>query len=307
METMKVAIATSVFLCTLCFYIPLQAETLPQRRARPPQWSDKQIGVFFEDAREHLVGERPAAEGAENKGQGAEQSEDQDTRVRWSKVIAAETLTAEVKRISNRLNLSLRRIGPFKSGGNQEVQREFAILTTVFDVMAQHDRNSRLKDSAPLLRDLCYRAMNACDEPTKAAYDLSKQTHATLQDALNGMSQPAEELEPAELVLQTLLMQRMEQAVEETLKPSLSSEGTFRKATNDIRREAQVLAMLAQVIQHPDSDYGDDDDFLGMAKDLQRASREMADGVEAKDYNATRAAFGHTTQSCSACHEGYRG
>ena len=121
------------------------------------------------------------------------------------------------------------------------------------------------------------------------------------------MSPPAEELEPAELVLQTLLMQRMEQAVEESLKPSLADESSFKKATGDIRREAQLLAMLALVIQHPESDYGDDDDFLGMARDLQKASQEMADGVDTEDYNATRAAFGRTTQSCSACHEGYRG
>lgn len=288
-------------------HFPLLAEDGTQRRARPPQWTEKEIGVFFQDAREHLVGERPIDEGAGSRGQGAGTSEESRDGVKWSAIIDADTLTAEVKRISNRLNLQLRRIGPFKSGGHLQCEREFGLLTTIFDVIAVHDKDSRLKDNAVLLRDLCYRATEACDEPTKAAFDVAKQTHATLQDVLNGMSPVEEELEPAELVLQTLLMQRMDQAVEETLKQSLGSEESFRKASDDIRREAQVLAMLAQVIQHPDSDYGEDDDFLSLAKDLQKASIEMTEGVDADDYPTTRAAFGRTTQSCSACHEGYRG
>ena len=299
-------------LCTISLLLflnlcALKVEEAVQRRARPPEWTNEQRGVFFEDFRDQLQGDRPAGEEVGSRGQEAGAAEKKVGEVRWSDVIDAETLTSEVKRISNRLNVLLQRIGPFKSGGNLNCEREFAMLTTLFDVIAQHDDNPRWKRSAPIMRNLCYRASEACAESTKAAYEVATETLMVLQDLLSGTKPVDEQLEPAQFVAQTLLMQRMGEAVEEHIEPNLADEQTFRRAMNDLSREAQLVAMMARVIQHPESDYGEDEDFLNYAEDLFRASRAVVEAVDSNDYRAARTAVGRTTQSCSACHEDYRG
>ena len=303
---MTIRISSALLLLFSLPCSPLEAAEAPPKRARPPVWTDAERSVFFVDFREHLQGERPVAEGAGGRGQRAETDEKNKTED-WSSVIDAGTLTAEVKKISNRLNLALQRIGPFKSGGNLDCRRHFAMLTTLFDVIAEHDDEPRWQRHAPFLRDLCYRAGEACDEPTKAAFDVATETHLVLQDLLNGTSPVVEELPSAELAAQTLLMQRMEQALEEIVKPAIADEKSFGRDSNDIRHEAQLLAMMARVIQHPESDYGEDDDFLNFAKDLRKASRDVVEAADSEDYGATRTAVGRASQSCIACHEDYRG
>ena len=289
----------------VCLVAPGFAEQPTSPRARPPRFSAAEEAVFFEDARQQLVGSRPQV-GEKDSVAGTAGEAVVDTE--WAALIDGDTLTAEVKRTVNRLNTSLRRVGPFRSGGNVQCRQEFAMLATLFQVISAHESELRWKASAPTMHELCFATAESCSEPTKESYEAAKAAYEVLAELLRGTT-PAEQApgSPPQLVDQTILMQRMETALETTISPALSDKRTFRRKSEDLRHESRMLAMLAKVIQHPDYDYGEDEDFLRMAEDLRKASQTISESVDSGDYDATREATGRASQSCSACHEGYRG
>ena len=65
--------------------------------------------------------------------------------------------------------------------------------------------------------------------------------------------------------------------------------------------------MLARTICREDYDFADDEAFVEIAHELGRASRELTEASERGDYEAARQAVGRVIQSCSDCHESYRG
>lgn len=295
--------------CLILALLPaccVSAEGPTSPLARPPEFTEHEKAIFFSDAREHLAGERPAekAKGSEQKAEGIGIA---DGASRWSDLVDSDTLTAEVKKIANRLNLALSRVGPFKSGGNVDCRQDFAMLATIFGVIAQHDGEPRWKASAAAMCELCYNAAEACNESSTESFQAAGSAHQVLADLLRGTTPPPAEAKPDRLVEQTLLMQRMETAVEKSISPALADKRTFRRNADTIGHEAQLLAMLARVIQHPDYDFGEDEEFLSMAEDLRKASQAITEAVRSENYEATRKATGRATQSCSACHEGYRG
>ncbi len=304
--------AMRIFLRSFCLVLSLisvvnpQAEGVESKRAKPPEFGEEQTSVFFEDARQHLVGERPTEKAEREQAKDQTDAKNQGDE-RWADLVEADTLTSEVKKIANRLNIALRRAGPFKSGGNVECRQDFSMLATLFRVIAEHEREPRWQSSAAAMHQLCYEAAQACREPTTESFKSAGEAHQVLADLLRGTTPPEVAATPPQLVEQTSLMQRMETAVETNISPALADKRTFRRNADTISHEAQLLAMLARVIQHPDYDFGEDEEFLSMAEDLRKASQAITKAVRQEDYEATRGATGRATQSCSACHEGYRG
>ncbi|MCG8447990.1 MAG: cytochrome c, partial [Pirellulales bacterium] len=103
------------------------------------------------------------------------------------------------------------------------------------------------------------------------------------------------------------LMQRMEQSFAENIAPSLANARQFRKRKQAISHEAQLLAMLAQVIQLAAYDYSDDETYVAYALGLRETCRELRRACDQGNYESARAAAGKVSQSCSACHADYRG
>jgi hypothetical protein len=102
-------------------------------------------------------------------------------------------------------------------------------------------------------------------------------------------------------------MQRMELALQEGIAPKVASEPLFKKSLDEIGHEAELLALLADVIVREEYEYWDDETFQTHAQDLKSAAGEVRRAVEAESYEAARAAAGRAGQACSICHEGYRG
>jgi cytochrome c556 len=101
-------------------------------------------------------------------------------------------------------------------------------------------------------------------------------------------------------------MTRIEKAQQEGLTPALANAGEFKKNSDKILHEAQILAVLGEVITREGYEFADDDTYLGYARELRDHALEIIDAVKQKNYEAARKAGGQIDKACSSCHEGYR-
>ena len=287
-----------------------RAEDQPPRRARPPQWSADVIEVFFEDARIHLAGDRPTREPAVFPAASAattSEATDLQDDTKWSTLIEAGELTSEVKSVHNRLSSLLERAGSFKSGGNADCRREFSLLAVLFGVVDQYDQEIRWQQEAVRMRALCSQAAHACETASDESFALAADVHSQIADLLRGQSISRQASDTVAPVDRGQLMQRMELAVEENISPWLANRKEFRRRKSNVAHESQLLAVLARTIRREDYDFADDKDFVEITRELGRASRELTEASEQGNYEAARQAVGRVTQSCSNCHDGYRG
>jgi len=279
-------------------------------QARPPEWSQQVRDVFFDDAREHLVGERPG-----NRLQSVPSPLDKKNKTRspWLQLIEVETLRAEIKRLNNVLARSVVSPTHFKSGGFRDCRRVFAELAVLFAVVEESDEAypRRWKKEAPGLRNAFSRAAKNCKVATNPTFAEARKCHENLNDLLRGQSaqlaNPTGKVAWDQIAERSLLMLRMELAVQEKLSSSLGSESSFRRMNQQLQHEAQVLAMLAEVIQQESYEFADDDTYLEYAQQLREASQQLDRACKQNNYESAREAVGRATKSCSDCHEGYRG
>jgi len=290
----------------------------PVKRAKPPVWSQDVLDEFFVDAREQLVGERPAKRSAgiatnPPAGQGREAANNAETdgAAPWSQVISGDALAAEVKRIAAALRNPLANPAKFKSGGYKACRSAFNELAVLFAVIAEYDGDVRWKEDAPALRDALARAARNCKTGTDQTFAEGAELQTQLDDLIRGErlgGQPAPPPERwSDLADRQLLMTRMEAALQEGISPALSNARDFSRKAVDVQQEAEVLSMLAAIIDCEEFEYWDDENFQQHSGDLRAASRELSSAAADANYDAARAAAGRAGQACSACHEGYRG
>jgi soluble cytochrome b562 len=282
----------------------------PAERAAPPTFTDADTEPFFPDAREALVGERPAAASSAIHAQGDDRSRATAT-FEWSRVVEGDTLATEVKRIATNLVEPLASPAAFKSGGNKVGRGEFAMLAVLFAVIEQYDGDVRWQREAGALRDASSRVSDTCRTASDQSYAAAVRLRDDLDELIRGGRLANNAVEPLEkwsqLSDRTLLMRRMEQAMQNLINPRLADATTLAKSAADIRHEAELLALLAAVIHREEYDYWDDETFTGYSHDLGSAASELARAAADGNYEAARAAAGAITNACAACHDGYRG
>ena len=283
-------------------------EGQPPLRARPPGWSADVVEVFFEDTREHLIGERPQPASTGFLAAAiASGPVDNQAEMKWSTLIEEDAITMEVKLIQNRLILLLSRAGSFKSGGNVDCRHEFSLLATLFGVVDEYDQEVRWQQEAARMRGLCSRAAQACETASDESLALADDASSQIADLLNGQSVSRQEPGEVMPIDRSQLMLRMELAMEESISPWLASRKAFRRRKSDVVHESQLLAMLARIICREGYEFADDEGFVEIGRGMELASRELTEASERGNYEAAREAAGRVTQSCSDCHDGYRG
>jgi hypothetical protein len=310
---MKLARFAALSLVALASLSAIAAEKAPPRRAKPPVWTPDVLDAFFADAREHLVGERPAAADAmpaiaEASDGGASPAVD---AFAWSQVIEGDSLDAEVKRIVTGLRDPLGNPAKFKAGGYKQCRADFSLLAVLFGVIAEHDGDVRWKEDAAALRNALARAAMNCKTATDQTFAEASQRKTDLEDLVRGErlgGEKPKELEKwSQLADRPLLMQRMEKLMQEEIAPALGNAKEFSKRAPEIRQKAELLAVLADVTQREEYEYWDDAGFQELSGDLRSATEELTRAAVEVNYEAARAAAGRAGQACSACHEGYRG
>lgn len=289
-------------------------QPLLAKEARPPQWSRDVLDTFFDDARDALDGPRPeyGKKGDATQPDTAQAPGDKKQAFAWSKLIGAETLEAEVKRLNQSVTNSVSKSGAFKSGGFKDARRDFSELAVLFAVTAEYDGNARWKDAAPGTRDELARTAATTKGGNDDSLRQSTTTNTALTDLIRGDRRPksaatVDVADWSQIAARPLLMQRLGISQQERLTEWLADPATFRRNQTDVAHEAQILAMLAEVIQREAYEFSDDDTYVGYAKELQQAAGALSTATVAGNYEQAQAAIGRATKACADCHDGYRG
>jgi hypothetical protein len=289
----------------------------PKKRARPPKWSAAVLDAFFDDARTQLVGKRPdyhaTAIAASNDKTGATNDDAAQAAVEgtWSKLIDAETIETEIKRVAQAVNKSVTTPTAFKSGAFEDCRRDFSELAVLFAVTADYDGDVRWKESAPGLRDLFSRAGRNCKVGTDQTYNESTQRKQDLADLIAGSRPKLPQAEKATdwgaVADRPPLMQRLNVAHQDRLTKWLANEIQFKKNLDDVRHETQIVAVIADVIGREGFDYADDEEYARLARELRQAASDIAEAVDLDDFDAAQKSINRAAKSCADCHELYRG
>jgi cytochrome c556 len=282
----------------------------PPKRAAPPVWTPEVESAFFDDARDALEGERPipgrSLESAPMTAGGAADPE----RFEWSRLISADALATEVKRVAASLAEPLATASAFKSGGNKTCLVDFSELAVLWAVIEQYDGEVRWQRDAAVLRNAFARAARNCKSASDQTFAEATERRAALEDLIRGGRTEDAAAEPVEkwsgLAERGPLMQRMQTGLQEGINPKLSDARAFSRAAADVQHEAQMLALLAEIIRRQEFEYWDDETFNEYADELGAAATDLSRAAADNNYEAARGAAGRAGQACAACHDGYR-
>jgi hypothetical protein len=298
------------------------AKSRPEKKQRtfktalPPKFTDDVREAFFTDARTKLgPGQPGGAVAATSPANSAAQTEDGDTTVAgnsaWSKLIAASTIEDEVKAQTNPLAEVTKTPSVFKGGGNHVARVHFTELAMLFGIISQYEGDVRWKKDAHGVREIFRRAGANCKVGTDNSYKEAHQRSDDLQQLITGGKIELPKADPdvkwVEIASRSPLMIRMgKEGYSTKIKTWTSDKGEFSKNRNALFEEAQIVAAIAHVIQDPSYEYGDDETYLGYAKDLEQQALEIAEAVKADSLSRAQTAAGQLNKACSSCHEGYR-
>jgi Cytochrome C' len=182
----------------------------------------------------------------------------------------------------------------------------------LFAVAAQFDGDARWKDAAASFRELFSRAGFGCQAGTDESYREATTCKQELADIVRGSRPQLPKAEAtvadwSKVVGRPPLMQRLNIAHQERLTKWLADPATFRRNQSDVSHEAQIMAMLANVIRREAFEFSDDETFVGYADELRQAASEVSAAAADGNYDAAREAIGRATKACASCHDGYRG
>jgi hypothetical protein len=313
-----VATAVATWLAGDCAFVNAAERERQVKRARPPKWSADVVDAFFEDAREKLVAERPdyksrgTAAGAAGDGAAAALDRNRsEAGVNWPKLIHAETIETEIKRVAHAVGQDVTTLSEFKGGKYQDCRRHFSVLAMLFAIAAEYDDTVRWQDSASGLRELFSRVARNCKVGTDATFREATQRSQDLADLVSGSRPQVPQAERTanwvEVSDRPPLMQRMNIAHEERLTNWLANEREFAKHRGDVLHEAQLVAAIAEVIGREGFEFWDDEQFGAYALELKQAASGVAGAAQQENYELARASGARMTKACADCHDGYRG
>lgn len=308
---LRVLTLPAILLAVVTAWETLVAAPPMPRRAKRPEFPASTVETFFPDAREKLQGERPGPRTAsEPPSPSAAPPVAAPNTAGWSKRISAETLEDEIKARLPKLASAVENPTRFKSGDYQAARRELGVLAAMLGIVAEYDGRVRWKAEAGALRDQLSRASSNCKVASDAALAEARARAEDLQLLVRGGGQPKAAPSGAadrlQLVDRTLLMQRLEEALEQTVRPSLGNEKVFQSAAAEMQHEAEVVAALSDLIERSGYEFADDETYLGYARAMGRQATALKAATLENSYDKARASGAELGQSCTACHEGYR-
>ncbi|MEM8679142.1 MAG: cytochrome c, partial [Planctomycetota bacterium] len=108
------------------------------------------------------------------------------------------------------------------------------------------------------------------------------------------------------LATRPAIMTRLQEA-EARLKAALANARGFKRRRGMIEREAEIIALQAAILTLPELDDAADDDYVAWCQELSQAAEAIAEAAMAADLDSAQQHFGTMQQSCTDCHEMYRG
>ena len=314
---MMQGIVLAAWLAASAAVLPAADRNAPPRlRSRPPSlpWSRLVTDAFFDDAFATLDGARPdfsrrpgpAAPGMPG-GQAAGADEG---GFAWSKLASGETLVDEIKDRAGGLAEGIATPASFKGGGYRDCRTELTTIATMFGVIAAYDGDVRWKGEAAAARDLFARAGFNCKAGSDQTYNEAKARADDMASMIQGsrLDRPADgesDVAWSDVAGRSPLMVRLERA-EKALSTATSSASEFRSGAEVVLHEAEIVAVLTQVLQEPELDDYDDETYRQYAAAMGEAAQAIRGAVLEGRYDEATAAVGRLKQSCDTCHGDYR-
>ena len=290
----------------------------PIRRAKPPAsvWDRTATKIFVDDAFAELDGERPdfVAATKPSATAGASQSGAATSPAaggfKWSALASEDTLTDEIKDMKAVLTGVVASQSDFKGGGYDKAREAFSAVALAFGVIAAYDQEIRWRKDAETARDLFARVGSNCKVGTDQSFNESKLRVVDLESLLDGNSPSSradreDDFRWSQVAGRPALMSRLE-AADATLAAAGASKADFDKAMERVVRDAEIVALIGEVIQQADYEFYDDDTYRGYASAMRDAALRVRDAAKKKDYETARSALGELKKSCDSCHGDYR-
>jgi hypothetical protein len=297
---------------------PLRGQTRGEGPlARPPVFPPEVESVFFPDARKELVGPRPNYESGSHPKQqavaagGANSTAKGESGYAWSELVDADTIEAEIKRQVAPLGPLVASPSTFKGGAYRDCRERFNTLAVLFAVAADYDDTVRWQDTAPALAHAFARASGNCKVGTDQSYREAQQRVQELGELVRG-GRPSVTAPPTtddsweSKADRTPIMVRMEQSLNKQITPNLSSGRDLSANAEDLRHEAQILAMLAQVLTEQGLPDAGDETYDGYAQQLRDGAKALVVAIDQENFDSARTALGNMSKACSTCHDDYR-
>jgi hypothetical protein len=322
MRLVKTVCAVGLTVLPLVSAVMLSAVTAadpqpPRLRSRPPQlpWDRLVTDAFFEDAFTTLEGDRPdfsslpKASAGGQPGTPAAAAAAAGDGFSWSAITSGETLIDEIKDRASGLAEAIATPAAFKGGGYRDCRTEFTAIATMFGVIAAYDGDVRWQEEAAAARDLFARAGFNCKAGSDQTYNEAKARADDIQSMIQGSRldrQPDnEDVVWSDVAARTPLMSRLEMA-DKALAELTSSASAFRADAEVILHEAEIVAVLTQVLQEPELDDFDDETYREYAGEMAAAAAALRAAVLQSRYDEATTAVGRLKQSCDTCHGDYR-
>lgn len=325
------SLAVGTALCSLALFaagVALRAQQPPRsgppakpskpQRAKPPVWTDRAKSAFFDDPRQALVGDRPdygnRPQGSASPATPSPSGSDATPSAgifAWSKIISPETIEDEVKTIAKGVNDAVVNPQQYAGGGYKAGQDHFSMLAVLFAVVAEYDGEVRWKRHAIPAREEFSAAGFGSRVGSIQAFNQAKLAKEDLASMIAGQTLQGKEGEAKaswdKVAYRPPLMRRLKIAQEERLNGWTASAGEFKKNTDQILHEAQIVAALAEVITRDGYEFADDDTYLDFCRQLKKSAVDVVDAVKQNSPDNARSAMGAMGKTCNACHDGYRG
>ncbi len=300
-----------------------------ERRALPPQFPrDAFSDTFFRSPDQAIRGQRPRlgttvpaaassarsdsgqSPGASRLAAGASPAAGARAESHFASLVSPQTLEDEIKRVRLLFDTAVTTPAAFRSGAFQDARLHLSVLAALFAIVNEHPDEVRWRKDAAIARDLLARTAANCSSGTPQVYNEARMRKGDLEDILGGSGlssrQASEESDWSLIIDRVPLMTYAEQLLEQHLKPGSRDDQTVTAQTDDLRRSAEMMAVVGQILMTEGLVDADDDDYRQLCQALVSASRQVSLGLEQTDAAAVRQGVGAISQSCMKCHENYR-
>jgi len=300
--------------------LTVQSCPADEPRAKPPTFSAADTeGIFYGQLSEAFRGQRPTLAGIRQSNQAAatvtkttaassDPGEPQEVSG-WAKLISPTSLEDEIKRVKLQFDQTVSTPGAFKSGGYQDARLQLSILSVMFAVISDYSGDVRWKNHAATARDLISRTAFNCKAGSTQVYNEAKLRKGDLQDLVSGgglaARDAAAENEWDAIVDRSPMMEYAEVLLEQ-LEDVTNNAAAVKNNPEDVRRMAELFAVLGQVLIQEGLDDYDDTDYVALSQKMTDAGRETLLALERGDADGVRKGVGAISQSCTLCHDQYR-
>jgi hypothetical protein len=229
----------------------------------------------------------------------------------WSRLISAVTIEDEVKAVKARIDRAIATPARFRSQDYKECRLQFTELAMLFGIIEEYDGEVRWKSAGPALREAFARCAANCKTGADEVFQEARLRQQDLQDAVGGgrvnlpAGQPRDNWQG--VCDRSPLMKLLEALHQGGLQPMTTNEGALAQNAQGFAHRVQVVAAIAAVLQQPGMPDAEDGDYRALAGQVQQAAMQATEAVKFANYERVRQAVGAIGQSCTACHEAYRG